>query len=58
MTAKAISQNLSAQVDAKGNRHGIFDEIVDHRTDGTEIKQQEALLTTITGTRCGRETKK
>ena len=50
MTANEIAQNLFAQVDHEGNRHGLFDEIVDHRTDGTEIKQQDAFLTTRMGT--------
>ena len=58
MTANAISQNLFAQVDAEGNHHGIFDEIVDHRTDGMEIKQQDTFLNTRTGTRRCRKTKK
>ena len=58
MTANTIAQNLFAQVYAEGNRHGLFDEIVDHRTGGTDIKQQDAFLTTRTGTRLRRETKK
>ena len=58
MTSNAIAQNLFAQVNADGNRHILFDEIVDHHTDGTEIKQQDAFPTTKTGTRRRRETKK
>ena len=58
MTANAIAQNLFAQVDAEGNRHGLFDEIVDHRTDGTDIKQQDVFLTTRTSTHRCRETTK
>ena len=58
MTGNAIVHNLFAQVDAEGNHHGLFDEIVDHRTDGTEIKQQNAFLTTRTGNRCRHETTK
>ena len=58
MTANSIVQNLFAQVDAKGNCHGLFDEIFDHRTDGTEIKQQDAFLNTRTGTCLRRETTK
>jgi hypothetical protein len=27
---------MFAQVDAEGNRHVLFDEIIDHRCDGTE----------------------
>ena len=34
MTANFIAQNLFAQVDEKGHRHVLFDEIVDNSTDG------------------------
>jgi len=51
MAANAIDQNLFAQVDAEGNRHVLFDEIIDHRTDGQEVKQQDVFLTTKSGTR-------
>jgi hypothetical protein len=56
MKANAIAQNLFAQVDAEGNCHVLFDEIIDHRTDGKEVKQQDAFLTTRSGTRRRRET--
>jgi hypothetical protein len=56
MAANAIAQNLFAQVDAEGNCHVLFDEIIDHRTDGKEVKQQDAFLTTRSGTRRRRET--
>ena len=56
MAANAIAQNLFAQVDAEGNCHVLFDEIIDHRTDGKEVKQQDAFLTTRSGTRQRRET--
>ena len=56
MAANALAQNLFAQVDAEGNCHVLFDEIIDHRTDGKEIKQQNAFLTTRSGTRRRRET--
>ena len=58
MTANAIAQNLFAQVDAEGNCHVLFHEICDHRTNGTEIRQQDTFLTTRTGTRRFRETTK
>jgi len=51
MATNAIAQNLLAQVDAEGNCHVLFDEIIDHRTDGKEVKQQDAFLTTRSGTR-------
>jgi hypothetical protein len=49
LSANAIADNMFAQVDDKGNRHVLFEEIIDHQTDGTEGKQQGALLTTRNG---------
>ena len=51
LSANAIAQNMFAQVDEEGKRHILFQEIVDHCVDGKEIKQQDALITTKTGTR-------
>ena len=42
---------MFAQVDEEGNRHILFQENFDHRVDGKEIKQQDAFITTNTGTR-------
>jgi len=56
MAANAIAQNLFAQVDAEGYCHVLFDEIIDHCTDGKEVKQQDTFLTTRLGTRQQRET--
>ena len=47
-----IAENLFAQVDEEGNRSVLFDEIVDVRTDGTHILQQDAFVTTSSGTQC------
>ena len=55
MASNVISMNLFAQVDAEGNRHKLFDEIADHRTDGKEIKQQDAFITAKKGIRRRRE---
>jgi len=44
IAANAIAENMFAQVDAEGNRHVLFDEIIDHRCDGTEVKMQDAFL--------------
>jgi hypothetical protein len=49
---------MFAQVDDEGNRHILFEEIVDHRTDGSEVKQQDAFLTTCNGNKHRRETTK
>jgi hypothetical protein len=40
LAASAIAETVLAQVDGKGNRHVLFEEIIDHQTDGTEVKQQ------------------
>jgi hypothetical protein len=58
LAANAIAENMFAQVDDEGNRHVLFEEIVDHRTDGSEIKQQDAFITTRTGTKRRKETTK
>ena len=58
LAANAIAENMFAQVDNEGNRHVLFEEIADHRTDGTEVKQQDAFVTTRTGTKRRKETTK
>ena len=58
LAANAIAENMFAQVDEEGNRHVLFEEIVDHRTDGSEVKQQDAFIETRTGTKRRRETTK
>jgi hypothetical protein len=58
IAANAIAENMFAQVDDKDNRHVLFEEIIDHRTDGTEVKQQDAFLTTRNGNKRRRETTK
>ena len=37
MTANNIANNLFAQVDQDGNRFVLFNEIINHRKDGSEI---------------------
>jgi hypothetical protein len=58
LTANAFVENMFAQVDHEGNRHVLFEEIIDHRIDGTEVKQQDAFLTTRNGNQRRRETTK
>jgi hypothetical protein len=58
LTANAIAENMFAQVEDEGNRNVLFEEIIDHRTNGTEVKQQDALLTTCNGKKRRRETTK
>ena len=51
LIANTIAENMFAQVDDEGNRHVIFDDIVDHRADGTEVKHQDAFITSHNGGR-------
>ena len=46
---------MFAQVNGKVNRHVLFQEIVNHRYYGTEVKEQDTFITTHTGTNCRRD---
>ena len=58
LVANYIAENLFAQVDDKGNRQALMNEIIDYQTNGTELKQQGSFITTKTGTKRRRETTK
>ena len=45
-----IAKNLFAQVYEEGNRSVLFDEIVDVRTYGTQLLQQDSFVTKSSGT--------
>ena len=54
-----VVENLFAQFDKEGNWSVLFYEIVDVRTDGTQVMQQDAFVTTssrtqrrVTTTKC------
>ena len=55
LAANIIAENLFAQVDSEGNRHALFDEIVAHRTNGKEVKMQDAFVNTKSGTKRRKE---
>ena len=55
LSANHIAENLFAQVDDEGNRHVLMHEIIDHRTNGQEVKHQDTFLTTKMGTKRRRE---
>ena len=42
---------LPISADDEGNRQVLMKEIIDYRTNGEEVKQQEAFITTRTGTK-------
>ncbi len=56
LAANVIAENLFAQIDDEGNRHVLFEEIMDHRTNGRQVLQQDAFILNRSGTRRRRET--
>ena len=51
MTENTIANNLLAQVDQDGQHLFLFNEMIDHRTDGTDIKEEEAFIHMENGTK-------
>ena len=51
LNANAIAQNMFAQVDDKGNRHVLFDEIINHCHTVLDLKQADAFTVTSKGNR-------
>ena len=56
LAANAIAENLFAQIDDEGNRHVLFEEITDYRTNGKQVLQQDAFITNHYGALRRRET--
>ena len=56
LSANYITENLFAQVDQDGDHQVLLDEIIDYCTTSKEVKQQDAFITTRTGTKRRRET--
>ena len=46
LSANYIAENLFSQVDDDGYRQVWLDEIIDHRTNGSHVLQQDAYITT------------
>ena len=55
LVANTIVDKNKSQFDGEGNRHVLFQEIVDHRYDDTEVKEQDAFTTTRTRTKRHRD---
>ena len=51
LAANVIAENLFSQIDDEGNCHVMLDEIIGHRTNSKEIKQQDAHIVNRSGTR-------
>ena len=58
LAANAIAENLFAQIDDEGNRFVTFDSIMAHRVDGTETKDEDALIISPNGGQRRKETTK
>ena len=58
MASNAIAGNLFAQVDQDWQIFVIFDEIFDWRTDGSQIKSEDAFIHISNGNKRRRETTK
>ena len=56
LSANYITENVFTQVDQDGNRQDLLDKIIDYCTTGKEVKQQDAFITTRTGTKRRHET--
>ena len=56
MTENSIVKILFAQVNEEGNRHVPFNYIVNHNMDGKDMKQQDAFVTTKSGSQLRQET--
>ena len=56
LVVNAISENMFNQVNREGNWHVLFQEIIDHRYNGTKAKEQDAFITTRNRTNIRRET--
>ena len=51
LAENAIVENMFSQVYGEVNRHVLFQYIVDHIYDRTEVKEQDAFITTRTKTK-------
>ena len=49
LTANAITQNMFALVNDEGNRHVLFDKIIDHRCTALNLKHANAFIVTSSG---------
>ena len=58
LVANYIVENLFTQIDDEGNRQVLMNDIIDYQTNGTELKQQDAFITTKMGTKRRGETTK
>lgn len=54
--ANIIAENLYSQVDSEGNRHLVFKEMVDHKSDGSAIIKQDGYTISKNGNKVSKKT--
>jgi hypothetical protein len=55
LTANTIAENVFSQVDGAGHRHILFDSILGHRCNGSQIKEEDAFVMSCNGVKRGIE---
>ena len=55
LAANVIAENIFAQIDEEGYRHVLFHEIIGHRVDGTQVKQEDAFVKSKNGVKRRKE---
>ena len=58
LAANTISENMFDQFNGKGNIHVLFQDIIEHRYNGTKVKEHYTFIKTHTGMRRCRDTTK
>ena len=56
LSANYIAENLFAQIDDEGNHQVLSNEIIDHRTTGRQVMQQDVFIMAKNGVRQPKET--
>ena len=56
LSANTIAENLFSQIDEEGNRHVLLQDIIDHRTDGSEVPLEDAFIHSTNGGKRKKET--
>jgi hypothetical protein len=44
MAANVIAENIFAQIDPEGNGLAVFEDIIDYRTNGTQVTSEDAMI--------------
>ena len=56
LSANIIAQNLFSQIDDKGNRHVLLEDIIDHRKTDAAVSKEDAFVIMNNGVKRKRQT--